>query len=127
VTTNLTPTGTSGIAPPGHVHAVEPARGSETRYERLARLIATDQVVMMDGATGTELIRVAGERPELEEHLWGLTALLEAPSDVKAVHQRYVDVGCDVICTDTWGLATAVREMLLAMEEPGPASTPQPH
>ena len=110
MTTNLTPTGTSGIAPPGHVHAVEPARGSETRYERLARLIATDQVVMMDGATGTELIRVAGERPELEEHLWGLTALLEAPSDVKAVHQRYVDVGCDVICTDTWGLATAVRD-----------------
>jgi S-methylmethionine-dependent homocysteine/selenocysteine methylase/SAM-dependent methyltransferase len=92
VSTNLTPTGT------------------ETRYERLARLIATDQVVMMDGATGTELIRVAGERPELEEHLWGLTALLEAPADVKAVHRRYVDVGCDVICTDTWGLATALRD-----------------
>jgi S-methylmethionine-dependent homocysteine/selenocysteine methylase/SAM-dependent methyltransferase len=87
-----------------------PKRSSETRYERLSRLIATDQVVMMDGATGTELIRVAGERPELEEHLWGLTALLEAPGDVKAVHRRYVDVGCDVICTDTWGLATALRD-----------------
>jgi S-methylmethionine-dependent homocysteine/selenocysteine methylase/SAM-dependent methyltransferase len=87
-----------------------PGRNSETRYERLSRLIATDQVVMMDGATGTELIRVAGERPELEEHLWGLTALLEAPGDVKAVHRRYVDVGCDVICTDTWGLPTALRD-----------------
>jgi S-methylmethionine-dependent homocysteine/selenocysteine methylase/SAM-dependent methyltransferase len=83
-------------------------RANETRYERLARLIATDQVVMMDGATGTELIRVAGRSPELEEHLWGLTALLEAPGDVKSVHRRYVDVGCDVICTDTWGLATAL-------------------
>ena len=59
----------------------------------------------MDGATGTELIRVLGERPELEEHLWGLTAILESPADVKAVHRRYVEVGCDVICTDTWGLA----------------------
>src|ERR1700761_355650 len=86
-----------------------PNRSSYPRYERLTRLIATDQVVIMDGATGTELIRVAGERPELEEHLWGLTALLESPADVKAVHRRYVDVGCDVICTDTWGLATALR------------------
>ena len=84
--------------------------GTETRHERLSRLIATDQVVMMDGATGTELIRVAGERPELEEHLWGLTALLEAPGDVRAVHRRYVDVGCDLICTATWGLATALRD-----------------
>jgi S-methylmethionine-dependent homocysteine/selenocysteine methylase/SAM-dependent methyltransferase len=96
VTTNLT--------------AMDTERGIEGRYERLARLIATDEVVMVDGATGTELIRVAGERPELEEHLWGLTALLEAPADVKAVHRRYVDVGCDVICTDTWGLPTALRD-----------------
>ena len=69
------------------------------------RLIATDRPVIIDGATGTELIDVVGERPELEEHLWGLTAILEAPPSVKAVHRRYVDVGCDVICTDTWGLA----------------------
>jgi S-methylmethionine-dependent homocysteine/selenocysteine methylase/SAM-dependent methyltransferase len=85
------------------------AAASEGRYARLARLIATDHPVIMDGATGTELIRVAGERPELEEHLWGLTAILEAPASVKAVHRRYVEVGCDVICTDTWGLATALR------------------
>jgi S-methylmethionine-dependent homocysteine/selenocysteine methylase/SAM-dependent methyltransferase len=92
------------------LHPVDADPVHESRYERLSRLIATDQVVMMDGATGTELIRVAGERPELEEHLWGLTALLEAPADVKAVHRRYVDVGCDVICTDTWGLPTALRD-----------------
>lgn len=84
--------------------------GTEGRYERLMRLIATDRPVIMDGATGTQLIRVGGERPELEEHLWGLTAILEAPGDVRAVHRRYIDVGCDVICTDTWGLATALRD-----------------
>ena len=86
------------------------ARGGGSRYERLTRLIATDRAVIMDGATGTELIRVAGERPELEEHLWGLTAILESPAEVRDVHRRYVDVGCDVICTDTWGLATALRD-----------------
>ena len=85
------------------------AASSGGRYERLTRLIATDHPVIMDGATGTELIRVGGERPELEEHLWGLTAILENPGEVKAVHRRYVEVGCDVICTDTWGLATALR------------------
>jgi S-methylmethionine-dependent homocysteine/selenocysteine methylase/SAM-dependent methyltransferase len=92
------------------VTSIEGGGRAESRYERLNRLIATDRTVIMDGATGTELIRVAGERPELEEHLWGLTALLESPPSVKAVHRRYVDVGCDVICTDTWGLATALRD-----------------
>ena len=104
----MTPTdGSSGpvaAAPAGANGAL-----GESRYARLTRLIATDQPVLMDGATGTELIRVEGERPELEEHLWGLTAILENPGDVKAVHRRYIDVGCDVICTDTWGLATALR------------------
>lgn len=109
MTTHPIPTDASSGVPAAHLRAVDADR-SESRYERLTRLIATDRVVMMDGATGTELIRVAGERPELEEHLWGLTALLESPADVKAVHRRYVDVGCDVICTDTWGLATALRD-----------------
>jgi homocysteine S-methyltransferase len=81
-----------------------------SRYARLAQLIATDRCVVLDGAIGTELIDVSGVRPEVEEHLWGLTALVEHPARVKAVHRRYVDAGCDVISTDTWGLPTAVRE-----------------
>jgi S-methylmethionine-dependent homocysteine/selenocysteine methylase/SAM-dependent methyltransferase len=109
VTTHLTRTDVPQGPSAAHLPPVAAEPGRETRYERLTRLIATDQAVIMDGATGTELIRVAGERPELEEHLWGLTALIEAPGDVKAVHRRYVDVGCDVVCTDTWGLATALR------------------
>jgi len=108
VSTYPTPMDASPGAAAG-LRAVDAGPSGESRYDRLTRLIATDQVVMMDGATGTELIRVAGERPELEEHLWGLTALIESPADVKEVHRRYVDVGCDVICTDTWGLATALR------------------
>jgi S-methylmethionine-dependent homocysteine/selenocysteine methylase/SAM-dependent methyltransferase len=80
------------------------------RYARLARMIATDRCVILDGANGTELIKVRGERPEVEEHVWGLTALLDAPDAVAKVHRSYIDVGCDVVCTNTWGLPTALRD-----------------
>jgi S-methylmethionine-dependent homocysteine/selenocysteine methylase/SAM-dependent methyltransferase len=80
------------------------------RYGRLLQLIATDRCVILDGANGTELIELSGERPEAEEHLWGLTAVIDAPGHVKAVHRRYLDVGCDVITTNTWGLPTALRQ-----------------
>jgi S-methylmethionine-dependent homocysteine/selenocysteine methylase/SAM-dependent methyltransferase len=86
------------------------ATGTVDRYARLTRMIATDQCVILDGANGTELIKVRGGPPEVEEHVWGLTALLDAPEDVARVHRSYIDVGCDVICTNTWGLPTALRD-----------------
>src|ERR1700759_3932891 len=73
---------------------VEACPPRSTPYQRLMGLIATDQCVMLDGATGTELIGVSGQRPEVEEHLWGLTALLDSPDDVLGVHRRYVEPGC---------------------------------
>jgi S-methylmethionine-dependent homocysteine/selenocysteine methylase/SAM-dependent methyltransferase len=79
------------------------------RYARISQLIATDRCVLLDGANGTELFGVAGQRPEVDEHLWGLTALVDSADDVKAVHRRYVDAGCDVITTNTWGLPTALK------------------
>src|ERR1700740_1620688 len=86
------------------------ASGTLDRYARLTRMIATDQCVILDGANGTELIKVRGGPPEVEEHVWGLTALLDAPEDVARVHRSYIDVGCDVVCTNTWGLPTALRD-----------------
>jgi S-methylmethionine-dependent homocysteine/selenocysteine methylase/SAM-dependent methyltransferase len=83
------------------------------RYARLASLIASDRCVLLDGANGSQLIDVGGQRPETDEHLWGLTAILDAPDTVKALHRRYVDVGCDVISTNTWGLPTALLERSL--------------
>jgi S-methylmethionine-dependent homocysteine/selenocysteine methylase/SAM-dependent methyltransferase len=79
-------------------------------HGRIMDLIARDRCVVLDGATGTELIEVLGDRPELEEHLWGLSAILDNPDDVRAVHRRYAAAGCDVITTDTWGLPTALRD-----------------
>ncbi len=110
MTRHMTPIDGSAGAAAAENGPVDAERRAETRYERLTRLIATDRTVIMDGATGTELIRAAGDRPELEEQLWGLTAIIESPAEVRAVHRGYIDVGCDVICTDTWGLATALRD-----------------
>lgn len=78
-------------------------------YERVQRLIVTDRCVMLDGGTATELDEVAHDRPELEERLWGTSALVNQPDAVQRVHKSYVDVGCDVISTDTWGLPSALR------------------
>ena len=79
------------------------------RYARIAELISADRCVVLDGAIGTELIDVSGDRPEVEEHLWGVTAIVDNPAAVKGVHRRYVDAGCDVLSTNTWGLPTALR------------------
>jgi S-methylmethionine-dependent homocysteine/selenocysteine methylase/SAM-dependent methyltransferase len=83
---------------------------THARYARVAQLIATDRCVILDGATGSELIDVVGTRPELDEQLWGAAAILDAPAQVQSLHRRYVDVGADIVTTDTWGLATAVRD-----------------
>jgi S-methylmethionine-dependent homocysteine/selenocysteine methylase/SAM-dependent methyltransferase len=88
----------------------EAGRAATGRYERIAQLIATDRCVVLDGAIGTELIDVSGERPEVEEHLWGVTAIVREAARVREVHSRYVEAGCDVLSTDTWGLPSAVRE-----------------
>ena len=97
-----------GSAEPGRQKA-ESDR-SQGRYARIAQSIATDRCVVLDGAIGTVLIDVSGERPETEEHLWGASAIVEKPAPVKQVHRRYVDAGCDVLTTDTWGIPTAIRD-----------------
>jgi S-methylmethionine-dependent homocysteine/selenocysteine methylase/SAM-dependent methyltransferase len=90
------------------------AMSTDVGYERVRRMIARDECVILDGAMGSELIKVRGSVPGESEHeaeqLWGLTALLDAPQDVAKVHRAYIDVGCDVVCTNTWGLATALRD-----------------
>ena len=77
---------------------------------RIRELIARDECVLLDGATGTELRGRAGLRPGAEEPLWATRALVDAPAEVLAVHRRYVELGCDVISTNTWGLPSAVRQ-----------------
>jgi homocysteine S-methyltransferase len=79
-------------------------------YGRVSDLLETKRAVLLDGGVGTELISISGARPELDEELWGTSTVVRDATAVGAVHRRYVDAGCDVISTDTWGLATGLRQ-----------------
>lgn len=87
----------------------EPTRSTHP-YAAITHKIATDSCVILDGATGTELFEVGGQRPEVDDHMWGVGALVDAPLEVEEIHSRYVDAGCDVVTTNTWGLPTALRD-----------------
>ena len=69
----------------------------------LAELLATHDVVLADGATGTNFFQrglMSGHPPELwnEEH----------PELVQGLHQQFVDAGADIILTNSFG-GTAQR------------------
>ncbi len=79
-------------------------------YARVQQLLAEQRCVILDGATATELGRLGpAPGPGHDEALWGTWALLQAPEAVLDVHRRYVDVGCDVISTNTWGITRALE------------------
>lgn len=61
--------------------------------------LRTGPPVLLDGATGTELLR-RGYRTELP--LWSAGALLAAPHLVRAIHADYVAAGAEVITTNTF-------------------------
>src|ERR1700722_15247384 len=97
---------------------------ADIRYDRIRGMIARDEGVIFDGARGTELIKIRGGDRAESEQLWGLTALLEAPEEVARVHRSYIDVGCDVVCTNTWGLPTALRDGGVGGDRFGAGSEP---
>jgi len=83
-------------------------KSNSTAYSRIQQLFADDECVILDGGVGTELERVgpSGYRNP-DQGLWGTAALYAAPYAVLQVHQSYVEAGCDVISTNTWGILSA--------------------
>jgi S-methylmethionine-dependent homocysteine/selenocysteine methylase/SAM-dependent methyltransferase len=74
-------------------------------YARIEELLDERRCVILDGAIATELGRVRPDAtPREDEALWGTWALVHDPDAVRGVHRSYLDVGCDVISTNTWGL-----------------------
>jgi len=98
----MEPESHSGVTP----LAAEP--GVRTPYERLTEMIAAGRCVILDGGVGTELPKPARAAEGVGESLWGTRALVKAPDAVLDVHRRYVAAGCDVISTNTWGLASVL-------------------
>jgi S-methylmethionine-dependent homocysteine/selenocysteine methylase/SAM-dependent methyltransferase len=74
-------------------------------YARVEELLGEQRCVILDGAIATELGRMRPDAtPREDEALWGTWALVHDPDAVRQVHRSYLDVGCDVISTNTWGL-----------------------
>jgi S-methylmethionine-dependent homocysteine/selenocysteine methylase len=72
-----------------------PANGPSSLATRLAQR----DLLVLDGATGTELER-RGAAATLP--LWSARALMEAPELVAAIHRDYVDAGADILTANTF-------------------------
>jgi len=69
-------------------------------------------VIILDGATGTELER---RGVPMDELAWSATALLTHPEVIRAVHEEYIASGADIITTNTFGtLGLSLRSTKLA-------------
>src|SRR5918995_183966 len=65
------------------------------------------EVVILDGATGTELERRGAP---MDDAAWDATALATYPNMVREVHEDYIRAGADVIITNTFATARHVLE-----------------
>src|SRR3954451_20596925 len=74
-------------------------------YGRVGELLDAQRCVILDGGIATELGRRRPDAtPSEDEALWGTWALVHQADAVRDVHRAYLDAGCDVISTNTWGL-----------------------
>ena len=65
------------------------------------------EVVVLDGAMGTELEK---RGVPMDDAAWSAAALMTHPDTVRAVHEDYVRAGADVIITNTFAAARHVLE-----------------
>ena len=63
--------------------------------------IARGDVIVLDGATGTEIERLGGE---MDSAAWCAVANMNHPEKVQQVHEAYMRTGVDVITTNTLSL-----------------------
>ena len=72
----------------------------------LARL-DQDKIIILDGATGTELQR---RGVPMHGFAWSAAALDTHPETVRALHEDYIRAGADVIITNSFSTARHVLE-----------------
>lgn len=69
---------------------------------RLDERLARGDVVILDGATGTELER---RGVPMDVQAWSATANLTHPDVVRGLHEDYIRAGADVVITNTFATA----------------------
>jgi homocysteine S-methyltransferase len=96
-----------------------PRRRVSPAYSRVEQLIAREQCVILDGGIATELEGLETPGYKLsDDSMWGTWALLNAPEAVMRVHRAYVDIGCDIVSTDTWGIQSDLSSLRGPSGEP---------
>ena len=65
----------------------------------LARFLAGDGIVVLDGGLATEL---EARGHTLNDALWSARLLVDDPDAIRAVHEAYLDAGADCITTATY-------------------------
>jgi len=68
-------------------------------HDPLKSRLNRGEMIVLDGAMGTELTRRGIPTPL---PLWSAQALLDAPDTVRAIHEDYVRAGADIITADTF-------------------------
>ncbi|MFP6639187.1 MAG: homocysteine S-methyltransferase family protein [Myxococcota bacterium] len=71
-----------------------------------------DEIILLDGATGTELRARGATVPDHITSIWSAQVLVDEPEKVVEVHDAYVEAGADVITVNNY----AVTRPLLARE-----------
>ena len=69
--------------------------------------LAAGDVIVLDGATGTEIARLGGE---MNAAAWCAVANRTHPDTVRRVHESYLEVGADVIITNTFATCRHVLD-----------------
>ena len=91
-----------------------------SNYSNLKSRIEGSEVILLDGAIGTQLQNM---RAPMNNQAWAAAALETHPFTVRRMHENYIDAGVDVITTNTYsagrqnleplGLADKLEELNL--------------
>jgi hypothetical protein len=98
----------SNLSPRGRL--IEP--DAHIADDHLRRVLAGEEFLVFDGAMGTQLQArglAAGETPEL--------LCLTNPREITQIHRAYVEAGCDVVTTNTFGASAPKLAGAATVEE----------
>ena len=70
--------------------------------DRLVERMGRDELVFLDGGTGTELER---RSVPMDAAAWSAAAVLTHPEVVRDVHEDYIRAGADVVTTNSFSTA----------------------
>ena len=73
-----------------------------THYKLLAERINRGDVIILDGAIGTQLQEMG---LPIYHTAWAATALNTHPATVQVMHEQYIKAGVDIITTNTYASA----------------------